>query len=40
MSCLIDSKFLAGWHWNLAFNDEIFLGQHEFMFIMQYTVGN
>ena len=19
MSCLIDSKFLAGWHWNLAF---------------------
>ena len=20
MSCLIDNKFLAGWHWNLAFN--------------------
>ena len=22
MNCLIDSKFLAGWHWNLAFNHE------------------
>ena len=22
MICLIDNKFLAGWHWNLAFNFE------------------
>ena len=22
MRCLIDNKFLAGWHWNLAFKEK------------------
>ena len=25
MRCLIDNKFLAGWHWNLAFKSGICL---------------
>ena len=38
MRCLIDNKFLAGWHWNLAFKNVFFEKGRTFVFYNPWFV--